>query len=164
MRGRVIVFTTSRYVEFVENSLKFSYPLYFNDSYGPGFGLSFMVELNGFLTFDPNSFVKISPELNPFRLAYYDPTAFSVVQVADPPSIRELSIYYNGPGRNDSYINVGFAAGYAPYSQRFNMYCQAPFYSQADFTAYVNKYFAKGSTWLGEFGYLTKSFSSDPYG
>jgi hypothetical protein len=84
VRGRVIVSTTSRNIEFLENGLKFSHPLYSFDSIQEGYCAVFMLELNGFLTFEKDSFVKISPELAPYERAYFDPTAFAFVKPADP--------------------------------------------------------------------------------
>jgi len=87
VRGRVIVATTSKIVEFLEDSLNFSYPLYSVVSIPDGYMLVFAVEVDGFLTFDKGSEVRISPELGAFERLQFDPTAFALVKAADPAGV-----------------------------------------------------------------------------
>lgn len=112
IRGRVIVFTTSLKVEFLEESLEYSYPLY--SSAGPypsAKALSFMVELDGFLTFDAGSQVKIT-ELSPYEKAFFDPSFFTVVSPADPfySRIVRTGEYNNSisAGGDLSYFSIQF--------------------------------------------------------
>lgn len=87
VRGRVIVATTSRVVEYLEESLKYSYPLYSVTTIPDGYLLVFCVELNGYLTFDRDSVVRISPEMPGVGYFCYEPTAFALVKTADPVAV-----------------------------------------------------------------------------
>jgi hypothetical protein len=84
VRGRVIVATTSRFVEFVDDALRNSYPLYAPGPIPEGKMLVFCVEVDGFLTFDVGSVVRILPETHEFQRLHYDPTAYAVIDTADP--------------------------------------------------------------------------------
>lgn len=84
VRGRVIVFTNSTSVEFLDNGLKRSFPLFSSaKAYPAGYGICFMVELDGYLTFDSKSHVRISNEFKPFEAVYFDPSAVQVVRPSD---------------------------------------------------------------------------------
>jgi hypothetical protein len=84
VRGRVIVNTTSSIVEFMDESLKDSVSLYSFHNMQVGKVAVFMVEVNGYLTFDADSFVKLSDELGPFKQFYFDPLAYTLVARVEP--------------------------------------------------------------------------------
>lgn len=82
VRGRVIVFTNSRVIEFLDEDLTQSIPLYSTDQIPERSGVVFSVELDGFLTFDGDAYVKIV-ELSPYVAPYFNPAAFAIVEVGD---------------------------------------------------------------------------------
>lgn len=114
VRGRVIVATTSKIVEFLDRKLKFSYPLYSVDQMPPGVMLTFCVEVDGFLTFDQDAEIKILPETAHFEKLHYDPTAFALVRTADPfvPLISNAYVgRYDGPNSSPSALYVSVQYG-----------------------------------------------------
>lgn len=146
IRGRVIVFTTSKVVEYLDDSLRHSYPLYSVDAMPSGKGLAFMVELNGFLTFDADCEVRITPELNPFKAIYYDPAAFSLVRPSDGISITSLRSQFV-ENMMDSYVEV--TLGYSDGSTTTVVMYPLDQLNAASFNAAVQSTFRTGSVWRG---------------
>lgn len=85
VRGRVLVFTTSSKVEYLEESLRFSYVLFNFPGPLTGFqGYVFTVEMqDGYLTFDNESYVKLL-EVSTFRKYHFSPTDYTLLSTADP--------------------------------------------------------------------------------
>lgn len=91
--GRVLCWTNSKIIEFLNRDLTQSVPLYSRGSYSAGQGLAFSVELDGFLTFDKGSFVKVM-EVAPFKSVYFDPAAAAPVSIGDVFPSKILSVVY----------------------------------------------------------------------
>lgn len=85
VRGRVLVFTTSKQIEFLTEDLSLSIPLFGREDnpYAPIGGLTFQVELEGYLTFDEGSQIKIH-DLGPYTGGDFDPTKFVLTYPCDP--------------------------------------------------------------------------------
>lgn len=151
VKGRVLVFTTSANVEFLETNMRFSYPLWpLQNSSGtnPDCGLTFVVELVGWLTFDEGAQVKIL-EVGPFVRAEYDPSAFALVRPADP----SLSIIQSISPRN--FNNDRFATCYV-YLHQNNGSDLDVYVTSANgplFREEWEKLLPVGSEWLGVDGY-----------
>lgn len=128
IRGRVLGFTDSTHIEFLDSKLKYSYPLWsYNDGVSPfpaGQGVAFCLELDGFLTFAPGSEVRLL-DVASSGVTHYGQNCFNVCFCADPfqPSINELTgifnrdtgfyeaikiAYYTKPGFNGDYVWQGF--------------------------------------------------------
>jgi hypothetical protein len=149
VRGRVIVFTTSRIVEYLTENEKESYPLYSQDYYQPGYGLSFMVELEGYLTFDADSFVKMR-ELSSFTAPYYEPTNWAVVKAADPyvSVVTGLYIEYPNPDGSAYTVLVSYSTQDGN-GRNAEMQADRGLTSEQDW----RKTFSTGSVWKGPSGY-----------
>jgi hypothetical protein len=162
VRGRVIVFTTSKVVEFIEDHLKFSYPLYSVDSpYPAGMGLSFMVEVNGYLSFDKDSFVKITPEMSPFTALYYDPTAFAIVRAGDPYKAHIDYVEAQGGNPGLGFTEDGrYKENRVFVTVKVNPTTQEPHYfiykeaiGSYELTDLARQVFVNGSSYLGDDAY-----------
>ena len=163
VRGRVLVFTTSLYVEYVNKQMTQSFPLYSGAiPYGFGFGLSFCVELDGFLTFDEASHNRIV-ELSPYKQFYYDPRASAVVSFAPivfVPRIqswRVASGSYNSP---NGLVTVYHPAVTVEITKGVT---EIWFVDYDEFTvAAANAIgvanFPVGSVWLGQYGYAVRLY------
>jgi hypothetical protein len=84
--GRVLVNTNSVLVEYLNKSKTQTLSLYTVNNLGAGKLYSFMIEIDGFLTFDPECYVNISEEFNPFQQLYFDPLAAGQVMRASSPA------------------------------------------------------------------------------
>ena len=101
VRGRVLVFTTSPTVEFIDEQLTQSLTLWGNiDQPLPvAAALTFSVELSGWLSFEPGSQVKIV-ELAPYNRGHYSPADFTIVYPPDPYLNKVLNSYPQYPDGN----------------------------------------------------------------
>jgi hypothetical protein len=112
--GRVLVNTNSVFVEYLNKSKTQSLSLYTVNNLGAGKLYSFMIEIDGFLTFDPDCYVNISEEFNPFQQLYFDPLAAGQVMRASSPAFIPYvqSTSYSGsrfgplaPGTSTPMVN-----------------------------------------------------------
>lgn len=112
VRGRVLVFTSSCTVEFLDKDLTVSMPLYGrpDDKLRQDAGITFCVELDGFLTFEPASQVKII-ELSKFVRGDYDPGRFALTYPCDPfvPIVTFANIPYPNPDGSAYTVIVTFS-------------------------------------------------------
>lgn len=168
VRGRVLGFTTSRSVEFLTSDLTHSIPLYHsNGEHAAGEGLTFFLELNGFLTFDEGSEVKLI-EVGPFSGGDFDPAKFKVVKSADPHTsvvyswqvtgtqqvdatyyVTEFRVYVTAEG---GYLHSYYFNPSAPGSSYDSRY-EGPNYEQT-----LNAAFPAGKPFRGPNGYRDLKF------
>ena len=163
VRGRVLVFSTSSYVEYLDEQLNRSLPLYSAAVAFPfGVGRSFCVELEGYLTFDEGSDTRVI-ELGPYKQFYYDPTAFALV--SPPPIVfvpriqswRVASGSYNSP---NGLVTVYHPAVTVEITKGVT---EIWFVDYDEFTvAAANAIgvanFPVGSVWRGQYGYAVRLY------
>jgi hypothetical protein len=160
VRGRVIVNTTSAIVEYVNDSLTQSVALYSFAAMPWGRLATFMVELDGFLTFDKDAYVQITPELNPFREVYFRPTEWALTNVGDefPGTITSIAVVYepftpiitgSTRGVKKALIGVTYAPGLVK-----NYIMSLPNYVvPTELGPKINFSFVTGAIWLGANAY-----------
>lgn len=162
VRGRVIIVTDSKVVEFLEESLMHSYPLFnFTDFTADKPLAVFLVEVNGFLTFDEGSFVKISQELDGYQRTWFDPTAFQYVRQADPVVAPAPSaIIFDSFPHSSYYVDELTAFVVNQCTVKYNtggvvrevVFEFTPVYQQ-DSLNKVKRIFPNDSVYLGDGGY-----------
>lgn len=159
VRGRVIVFTTSEVVEFLQEDLRASYPLFYFGTIPSGMGAVFMVELNGYLTFDPSSYVKITKELAPYQAAYFDPSAYKLIIPADPfrqfiNGVNPLQSDRIGqPDGTFLYNKVSVVICTAPGQFKFANMVYKSYVSENDISTLAYSVFPLNGDYLGDNGY-----------
>lgn len=152
VRGRVIVFTTSKVVEFLNKDLSVSIPLFSHpDPYPEKCGLVFMVELDGLLTFDEGSFYRVSDELASYERAYFDPNGAAVVRSGDV--FNETVIVGAVYNYNDGICQV--VVSYNSEAGRVDLIGQivSPLTNVSDAHELVASTFVEGRPWKGKYGY-----------
>lgn len=108
VRGRVLCFTTSLVVEYLEQNQKFSYPLYSHAGpYPAGCGLTFQVEVSGYLTFDQDAQVKLI-ELDPYQRFDFDPSRFVVSAPAGYSCVVVSATISIGNSSEQCYFDVQY--------------------------------------------------------
>ena len=109
-----------------------------------------MVELDGFLTFDKGSYYKITPELNPFQQAYYDPKAFAIVSCADPGKIVGITPLWNNgtnPGVRVDYSIPDLGGSGHPFAPLVKPA------TEAELLAQISRSFVLDADYKGDNGY-----------
>ena len=107
VRGRVIGFTNSTDIEFIDCDLTRSIVLFSTWPYVPGTGVTFFLELHGYLTFKPGTEVRIE-ELAPYKSPHYSADSFRLTKPADPfRSLVTGGGFFNAPN--------GFGPGLAEF-------------------------------------------------
>lgn len=107
VKGRVLVWTTSLKIEYLTDDLTRSIPLYSRTSLLGGYGITFMVELDGFLTFDIGSFVRII-EVGPYEKPFFDASASTAVLISDtfPSFITSVTIHTSASNGDVISVNI----------------------------------------------------------
>jgi hypothetical protein len=79
--GRVLVFTNSELVEYLNEDKDISFPLFATNAFAEGRGVTFLIEMNGFLVVDRDCFVKIH-ETDPYVRTEIDQCKFLLLSGA----------------------------------------------------------------------------------
>jgi hypothetical protein len=152
VRGRVVVFTNSTIVEFVNATLTRSIPLYSFGSYNTGQGLTFLVEVNGFLSFDVGSYFKII-EVGSYKEFHYAPNAWNIVTAADPYQAKITGYLVEQRDAGLYYLVINLQTGQNSYaSYRLKDGFPTPEEPDAIFT----RNFVMGGDWKGADAYPFK--------
>ena len=163
VRGRVLVFTNSKKVEYVDNALTRSLPLYNFPNPNGSQGISFMCEFDGYLTFDANCHFRII-DVGPFEKAWYS-AEFQAVYPADPyqPPILFTSVsgtpIYNPTTYQYAYTDVlVYVTAESGLQEHYTLRRTAGGLSYGPFSSELNAIFPggtlfKGINAYGPFGY-----------
>lgn len=118
VRGRVMVATNSKMIEFLSNDLTRGMPLYSVGGIQVNHVLVFTAELDGYLSFEPDAYVKIL-DVGPYVTHFFDPRLVAAVRICDPftPIIFSAGIAsgFTVPNTNPAQSTHGFVlVDYAP--------------------------------------------------
>ena len=171
IRGRVIIFTTSTHVEFLDHNLQTTIPIMYQNGLPPIYGMTLIIECDGILTFDVGSQVKII-DVGPYkRFEFVQNAAFPVAPpdpfirkiVADAQFAWMVQATNAANQVTSLYILVTSATG----NVNVRFFVQTPFSvaagTEAANLAKLKAIFVPGSVYKGPAGYRDSGFSDVAY-